>query len=409
MSKWRETSFGKTPKEWGVKRIDEIKSPERHAIAMGPFGSNIKVENYVAHGVPVIRGTNLNFYRYINGDFAYLTAEKADELKASNCKPGDIIFTHRGTIGQVGLIPNGQFTRYVVSQSGMKLTPNEKIISTHFLFYFFKSESGQYQLLKYESQVGVPSISNPLTSLKEIDIPYPPFLEQKAVASVLSSLDDKIDLLHRQNATLEAMADALFRQWFVVEAKEELKKQPLSSIAHFLNGLACQKYPPRNAIERLPVLKIRELNNGIGQDADWATNTISPEYIITSGDVIFSWSGSLMVKIWTGKNCVLNQHLFKVTSENYPKWFYYFWCKAHLDEFIAISESKATTMGHIKRGDLDKAEVLVPTENELAKMSESMQPLWEKLIANQTQIHTLEKLRDTLLPKLMSGEVRMGF
>jgi type I restriction enzyme S subunit len=203
------------------------------------------------------------------------------------------------------------------------------------------------------------------------------------------------------------MAEALFRQWFVVKAKEEWEKQPLSSIAYFLNGLACQKYPPRNAIDRLPVLKIRELNNGIGQDADWSTNAVPPEYIVTSGDVIFSWSGSLMVKIWNGENCILNQHLFKVTSEKYPKWFYYFWCRNHLGEFIAISESKATTMGHIKRGDLDKAEVLVPTERELIKLSEVMQPIFEKFISNQTQIRTLEKLRDALLPKLMSGEVRV--
>ena len=271
-----------------------------------------------------------------------------------------------------------------------------------FLYYFLLNMG----LNQYAEGSSHPLLTHSLLYSLPITLPENE-TEQKAIAAVLSSLDDKIDFLHRQNATLEAMAEGLFRQWFVVEAKEQWKKHPLSAIAHFLNGLACQKYPPLNANERLPVLKIRELNNGIGQDVDWASNTVPSQYVVTSGDVIFSWSGSLMVKIWTGDSCVLNQHLFKVTSEKYQKWFYYFWCRKHLSEFIAISESKATTMGHIKRGDLDKAEVLVPTENELVKMSETMQPLLEKIIFNQTKIRTLEKLRDTLLPKLMTGEIKV--
>lgn len=237
----------------------------------------------------------------------------------------------------------------------------------------------------------------------------PPLTEQRAIASVLSSLDNKIDLLHRQNATLEAMAEALFRQWFVVEAKEEWEEKSLSDIAVFLNGLPCQKFRPQNLIERLPVLKIRELSNGISPDSEWATSTVPQEYIVRFGDVIFSWSGSLMIKIWDGDNCVLNQHLFKVNSNNYPKWFYYYWCKQHLNEFISISESKATTMGHIKRGDLDAAIVKVPSKNEMRTMSTIIEPYLNKFIQNKAQINTLEELRDTLLPKLMSGEVRVDF
>lgn len=237
----------------------------------------------------------------------------------------------------------------------------------------------------------------------------PPLTEQRAIGSVLSSLDDKIDLLHRQNATLEAMAETLFRQWFVVEAKEEWEEKSLSDIAVFLNGLPCQKFRPQNIIERLPVLKIKELSKGISADSEWASNTVPQEYIVQFGDVIFSWSGSLMVKIWDGDNCVLNQHLFKVNSNNYPKWFYYFWCKQHLNEFISISESKATTMGHIKREDLDAAIVKVPSKNEICNMSAIIEPYLNKLMQNKAQINVLEKLRDTLLPKLMRGEVRVDF
>lgn len=252
--------------------------------------------------------------------------------------------------------------------------------------------------------------SHPLvtqTLLNSIDILLPPLPEQRAIASVLSSLDDKIDLLHRQNKTLEAMAETLFRQWFVEEADENWEEIPLSHIANFLNGLACQKFPPKNEIEKLPVLKIRELSNGITEASDWATSNIKQEYIVELGDVIFSWSASLMVKIWDGERCVLNQHLFKVTSEKYPKWFFFYWCKHNLDKFIAISASHATTMGHIKRGDLDNAMVLIPSDKELNVMTEIMEPIVEKKIANCQQLSILKKLRDTLLPKLMSGEVRV--
>jgi type I restriction enzyme S subunit len=232
--------------------------------------------------------------------------------------------------------------------------------------------------------------------------------QQKAIATVLSSLDDKIDLLHRQNKTLEAMAETLFRQWFVEEAQEDWEEKPLSSIADFLNGLACQKFPPQNEIERLPVLKIKELSSGISEASDWAASTVKPQYIVDEGDVIFSWSASLIVKMWDGEQCVLNQHLFKVTSAEFPKWFYLLWCKHHLAEFISISSSHATTMGHIKRGDLDTAIVSVPPPDVLIEMTAVMAPLLDKQIENSKQLRGLEKLRDILLPKFMSGEVRVA-
>ena len=248
-----------------------------------------------------------------------------------------------------------------------------------------------------------------LGTFQDIKFPVPLLPEQQAIAAVLSCLDDKLDLLHRQNKTLEAMAETLFRQWFVEDPQEGWDEQPLSSIANFLNGLACQKYPPTNDLEKLPVLKIRELSSGISETADWATSQVKPGYIVEAGDVIFAWSASLMVKVWDGEKCVLNQHLFKVTSDEFPKWFYLRWCKHHLAEFIAVAASHATTMGHIKRGDLDAAMVLVPPPPVLETMSKQMQPLLDKQIAIARQRKTLEKLRDTLLPKLMSGEVRVAY
>ena len=232
-----------------------------------------------------------------------------------------------------------------------------------FLFYFFANQ--EFVDFTYSGSAGtrMPRADWNFVSKSIWKFPEPP--EQRAIASVLSSLDNKIDLLHRQNKTLEQMVEALFRQWFVEEASDELDSRPLSSIATFLNGLACQKYPPENESEKLPVLKIKELRNGIAKDCDYCTSNVKPEYIIENGDVIFSWSGSLMVKIWNGQPCVLNQHLFKVISDEFPKWYYYLWCKHHLNDFINISSSHATTMGHIKRRDLNEAMVLVPKPNEM--------------------------------------------
>jgi type I restriction enzyme S subunit len=160
-------------------------------------------------------------------------------------------------------------------------------------------------------------------------------------------------------------------------------------------------------VDKLPVLKIRELSGGVSADSDWATNAVDESYFVDFGDVIFAWSASLMVKIWDGPRCVLNQHLFKVTSDIYPKWYYYLWCKHHLAGFISISTSHATTMGHIKSGDLDTAMVLDPGLSELNRMTSIIEPVIKKAISNAKQIKQLESLRNTLLPKLMLGEVRV--
>ena len=292
-------------------------------------------------------------------------------------------------------------TEYIVLREKFGVTDKQ------FLYYF--SISPIFRDVAIASMTGSSGRQRVQTDVvKQHVFEMPSLKEQKAIASVLSSLDDKIDLLHRQNTTLERMAETLFRQWFVEEAQEDWEEKPLSGIANFLNGLACQKFPPTDVINKLPVLKIKELSSGISENSDWATSAVKPEYIIENGDVIFAWSASLMVKVWDGEQCVLNQHLFKVTSNEFPKWYYLQWCKYHLDEFIAISSSHATTMGHIKRGDLDGARVKVPSSTELEEMSKVMLPLLDKQTTHSKQLKQLEKLRDTLLPKLMSGEVRVN-
>lgn len=323
--------------------------------------------------------------------------------KRSKVDKWDILFSMIGTVAETVIIdfePN-----FAIKNVGLFKCVNKDLAT--WIYYYLKSNQAKSEIYSRLRGSTQPYIT--LGDLRTFPIELPPLPEQKAIAEVLSSLDDKIDLLHRQNKTLEDMAQALFRKWFVEEAKEDWEKKTLVAIANYLNGLACQKYPPKNEIDKLPVLKIKELNSGFSDNSDWVTSEVDEKYLVEMGDIIFSWSGSLVLKIWDGQNCVLNQHLFKVSSDNYPKWFYYFWTKYYLQKFIGIADSKATTMGHIKRGDLTSSIVLVPKNEDLEAMSKTIAPKLDKIISNFKQIRTLENLRDTLLPKLMSGEVRVKF
>ena len=247
--------------------------------------------------------------------------------------------------------------------------------------------------------------------------------DQRRIASILSSLDRKIELNNKINADLEEMAQAIFKNWFVdfepfkngkfVDSElgmipEGWKVGRLTEIASYMNGLAMQKFPPENTEDSLPVLKIKELGQGFcGTDSDRCSCNIKDECKIHNGDVIFSWSGTLLVDVWCGGDCGLNQHLFKVTSNDYPKWFYYYWTKHHLQEFIHIAKDKAVTMGHIKRGHLEEALVAIPDNDSMEKAHELFEPILSKMISLRLENSRLSLLRDTLLPRLMSGELEV--
>lgn len=247
--------------------------------------------------------------------------------------------------------------------------------------------------------------------------------DQRRIASILSSLDRKIELNNKINADLEEMAQAIFKNWFVdfepfkdgkfVDSElgmipEGWKVGRLTEIASYMNGLAMQKFPPENDEDSLPVLKIKELGQGFcGPDSDRCSCNIKDECKVHNGDVIFSWSGTLLVDVWCGGDCGLNQHLFKVTSKEYPKWFYYYWTKHHLQEFIHIAKDKAVTMGHIKRGHLEEALVAIPDNDSMERAHELFEPILSKMISLRLENSRLSLLRDTLLPRLMSGEIEV--
>jgi type I restriction enzyme S subunit len=243
---------------------------------------------------------------------------------------------------------------------------------------------------------------------------------QHATAALLGALDDKIEANRKNNRTLEAMAQALFRSWFAdFDGHTDLVDselgaiprgwtlRPLDGIADFLNGAACQRYPARDGEASFPVIKIRELNQGITDQTDRATASLPEKWHVQDGDVLFSWSGSLVVTLWTGGLGALNQHLFKVTSTEFPRWFYLLWLKRHLAEFQRHAAAKATTMGHIQRHHLTDAKCVVPDERTLQRADGIFGPMIDRQQLCEMESRTLAELRDTLLPKLISGEVRL--
>lgn len=313
-------------------------------------------------------------------------------------------------------------------------------LDMRWLYYAVK----HYKLGEVDDGSPIPSTTRAAVYMLELDVP--PKHEQQAISRILGTLDDKIELNRKENETLEAMARTLFKAWFVdfepVRAKmedrwkrgeslpglpahlydlfpdrlveSELGEIPegwemrsLDSIANYLNGLALQKFPPESETEFLPVIKIAQLRAGNTNGADKASTQIKPEYVVVDGDVLFSWSGSLEVEVWNGGRGALNQHLFKVTSNEVPKWFYFFATRQHLSDFRAIAAGKATTMGHIQRKHLTDARIAVAPPESMTKFDAVIASQFDQLVSNAQQSRSLAQLRDTLLPKLVSGELRV--
>ena len=277
----------------------------------------------------------------------------------------------------------------------------------NFVYYLVKSSFVRDPAIK--SMVGSSGRQRVQTDVvQNLIVPFPSLLEQRKIASILKSLDDKIALNTAINDNLEQQAQAIFRREVLRNGKlpPNWTTCSLLDIADYLNGLAMQKFRPIDGERGLPVLKIKELRQGFcDYSSELCSPNIKPEFIVHDGDVIFSWSGSLLVDLWCGGTCGLNQHLFKVTSDKYPKWFYYAWTAHHLARFVAIAADKATTMGHIKREDLAKAEVIIPDTTSMERIGGVIEPIYDLIINQRVENRRLSMLRDSLLPKLMSGEL----
>jgi type I restriction enzyme, S subunit len=363
-----------------------------------------------------------------------INLNKQSERFLSNCslEEDDILLNVTGdgvTFGRNAIVTKDILPSYV-SQNIAIIRLDKSRVNPKFLMYYLIMPSMKEYINGMSSGSARRAIS--AKNIKELKVKIPPLQEQKSIAQMLTSLDEKIQINNKINKTLESMAQEIFKHWFVdfefpnedgepykssggEMVESELGMIPkgwevksLDQIAEYLNGLAMQKFRPNDNEKGVPVLKIKELRQcSTDSSSDLCSPSIESKYIINDGDVIFSWSGSLLVDIWCGGKCGLNQHLFKVTSTRFDKWFYYYWTKFHLEKFIGIAESKATTMGHIKRQDLSDSFVLIP-DSAVYKMANSIiSSLLENQIGLRVESRQLTTIRDTLLPKLMSGEIRV--
>lgn len=319
---------------------------------------------------------------------------------------GDILITSEAPFGQIFFWDSDE--KIVLSQRlfCVRIKPE---YDARFIYYYMTTPEFQSELDGRATGTTVIGLRQP--ELMKCIIRCPEIQEQKVIAAILSSIDAKIIANEKVNDNLQQQALSVFRKAFIniKGLPSSWTKGCLLDIADYLNGLAMQKFRPSENEIGIPVLKIKELRQGsCDASSELCSPSIKTEYIIHDGDVVFSWSGSLLVDIWCGGTCGLNQHLFKVTSKTYDKWFYYLWTAHHLERFIAIAADKATTMGHIKREELSKAEVVIPSQNDYEKIGAVLQPMIDLIIANRIESKKLATLRDELLPKLMSGEIDMS-
>ncbi len=357
-----------------------------------------KTPQHFGDKMPFVTPTDFgNYHKYIESAERYLSTEGVQGLLSRVLPPNTVIVTCiRSDMGKVAM----NRVECITNQQINSIICDANVVDSHWVYYCLKNS---YSLLRRLAEDGTTMPIVNKGDFERIRIPYPRLPIQHRIAEILGALDDKIECNRRMNATLEAMADAFFKYWFL-DTDNTWESKPFDEVATFLNGLALQKYPPKDGAS-LPVIKIAEMHRGVTESSDRASAEIPSQYIVHDGDVLFSWSGSLEVCVWCNGRGALNQHLFKVTSAEYPKWFYYQWLKYHLPEFRAIAAGKATTMGHIQREHLHQASVIIPPQETLHTMNAKMQPMLDQIISNNLESQTLARTRDYLLPKLLSGEV----
>ena len=305
---------------------------------------------------------------------------------------------------------------------------NDKLADAFYLYSYLS----QLDLSNLDSGSTLPSMTK--SAYESIVVKLPDLKIQKAVATILFNIRKKLETNNKINQELEAMAKTLYDYWFVqfdfpdkngkpykssggkMVYNPELKREipegwgvdSLWNIANFYNGLAMQKYrPDTNEDDYLPVIKIREMMNGFSKDTERARLDIPSEAVVDRGDILFSWSATLEVIIWGKEKGALNQHIFKVTSDTYPKSFIYFELKSYLKVFKAIAELRKTTMGHITQDHLKQAKIVVPPIELISKLDAKLQPIMLKQQILENQNQELTQLRDWLLPMLMNGQVKV--
>lgn len=412
-------------------------------ISMGPFGSDIKVDNFVSYGVPVLNGSNLPKYRLVEDQFRYVTEEKAKTFKKAIARRGDIVITHRGTLGQISFIPdNSKFEQYVISQSQFRVRLKTEFVSPTFFVYYFHTNEGQKRLLANKCHVGVPALAQATTNFRLITIPLPKIETQEKIASILSSLDAKIDLNNRINAKLEAMAKTLYDYWFVqfdfpdqsgkpykssggvMVCSKELKREiPQGWNSGILNDLGqiIGGSTPSKAIEEnfckngMAWITPKDLSNNQGNkfisagEYDVSVKGIKEASlnIMPKGTILLSTRAPIGY-IAIARNDLTTNQGFKsfVPNKDFSSEFIYF----VISNSIQTIENNASgsTFKEISSSVLQEIKTLLAEKKIRKLFDEKIQPIFKKQDIIEQENQQLAKLRDWLLPMLMNGQVSVS-
>ncbi len=388
--------------KWPKVTMADLASAEDRSITK-PYGSSIVKEDYRAAGVPVVRGVNLAEGRFHDDDFVFISEEQADTLAASNLLPGDLVFTHRGSVGQVSMIPRKpRHRRYACSTSQVKARLDPAKAIPEFYFYWFQSAAGQRSILANLSTVGVPGLVQPTATVKSLRVPHPPIETQRGIAATLGALDDKIGSIRH----IVELIPQLIRAKIDFAIAEGADAVAVSELAAFVNGGA---YTNGATGTGRMVIRIADLNSGPGPSTVYNDIEVPDDKTARAGDILMSWSGSLGVYRWARTEAIINQHIFKVLPrEGIPAWLVHDRLDAVIPVFRGVASDKATTMGHIQRGHLDTTAVIVPSQPAIEDLDHELPPLWERLLLADCEIHRLAALRDALLPELLSGRIRVA-
>ncbi|ABQ24763.1 restriction endonuclease subunit S [Geotalea uraniireducens] len=369
------------------------------------------------------RGYDLPSYKRKEGPYPIVSSSGISGYHAEYKAKGEGLITGRyGTLGEMYYV-NG---KYWPHNTALYVT-DFKGNYPKYVYFLLKCLGS----LKTSDKSTVPGVNR--NDLHELLVPYIKPELQKPIADFLFLLESKIDLNNRINSELEAMAKTLYDYWFVqfdfpdkngkpykscsgkIVWNKELKREipegwkvgSLLDIAEYINGLPCQKYRPIGT-DFLYVIKIREMRDGFTSESELVRPDIPQKAIIENGDVLFSWSASLEVQIWTGGKGALNQHIFKVTSKKYPKSFYYYQLVNYLQHFKMMADNRRTTMGHITQDHLKQSRIVLPPIELTEKLECKLGPIRTAITSNQLANNTLSSLRDWLLPMLMNGQVKVG-
>ena len=408
MSNNHDSEIGNIPDNWNVVQITEVVKPEKGSIKIGPFGSQLKREFLVDEGIKVYGQENV-FKKDYNLGNRFITNDRYNKLKTCELIPGDIIISMMGTIGFVDIVPN-DIDKGIMDSHLLRIRIDENVIDRKFLLYALKSNVIQNQIDSLSVGTIMPGLSSRV--IKMIRIPKPPLFEQRAIAGVLSSLDDKIDLLHRQNKTLESLAEALFRQWFV----EGTKGGKFSCITELIDINPTRKLPKGQVA---PYLEMANVSTTVFHPNDWYDREFTSGMKFVNGD-------TLIARITP---CLENGKSTYVTflNDGQVGWgsteYLVFHSKGSLHPFFTYALAKCSDFRDYAEGcfegssgrqrvnvdHLTNYKIHIPEDSVIQEFNSMMEAVAPKLHLNFMQIRTLERKRDTLLPKLISGDIHIQY